>query len=62
MSDWLTLSSDHDDGNVGATGAQLAVQLVQLQEAGLVLQTEDQDDGVHPVGELQEEEKEEVDD
>lgn len=53
------MSSDHDDGNVGATGAQLAVQLVQLQEAGLVLQTEDQDDGVHPAAELQEEEEEE---
>lgn len=49
----LTLSSDDDDGKVGAAGVQLAEQLVQLQEAGLVLQAEDQEDGVYPAAELQ---------
>lgn len=55
----LTLSSDYDDGKVGAAGVQLTEQLVQLQEAGLVLQAEDEEDGVHPAAKLQSEGEEE---
>lgn len=48
----LTLGADHDDGDVCAGGAELAVQLVELLETGLVLQTEDQDHCIHPAAEL----------
>lgn len=52
----LTLGADHDDWDVCAVCAQLAVELVELLEAGLVLQTEDQDHCVDPAAELQGEE------
>lgn len=52
----LTLGADHYDRDVRAVLAQLPVALVELLEAGLVLQTEDQDHRVDPAAELQEEE------
>lgn len=54
----LTLGADHYDGDVGTECTQLAVELIELLEAGLVLQTEHQDDSIHPAAELQEEEGE----
>lgn len=52
----LTLGADHYDWDVCAVCAQLAVELVELLEAGLILQTEDQDHGVNPAAELKGEE------
>lgn len=49
----LTLSADDDDGDVGALRTQLAVELIELLETGLVLQAEDQDHRIHPAAELQ---------
>ena len=56
MSLQLTLGADHYDRDVRAVFAQLPVVLVELLEAGLVLQAEDQDHCVDPAAELQEEE------
>lgn len=52
----LTLGADHNDRDVCAVCAQLAVELVELLEAGLVLQAEDEDHCVNPAAELQGEE------
>lgn len=51
----LTLSADHDERNLsdGPVGRQLVVVPVNVLEAGLILQTEDQDDGIHPTGKLE---------
>lgn len=50
--DVLTLGADHYDGDVCAEWAELAVELVELLETGLILQTEDQDHCVNPAAEL----------
>lgn len=52
----LTLGADHDDRDVRAVCTQLAVELVELLEAALVLQTENQNHRVHPAAELKEKE------
>lgn len=51
----FTLCADHYDWDVWAEGAELAVELIELLETGLILQTEDQDDCISPAAELQEE-------
>jgi len=56
----LTLGADHDDWDVRAVCTQLAVELVELLEAALVLQTENQDHCVDPAAELKEREDDDV--
>ena len=56
----LTLSAHYNEGDICyiAVCAQLAVVVVDLLEAGLVLQAEDQDHTVYPATELQAHEEE----
>ncbi|TNN73347.1 hypothetical protein EYF80_016510 [Liparis tanakae] len=56
----LTLGADHDDRDVRAVSTQLAVELVELLEAALVLQAENQDHCVDPAAELEEREEDDV--
>ena len=48
----LTLRADYYDRDVCAVCAELTVELVELLETGLVLQTEDQNHCVNPAAEL----------
>lgn len=56
MSPWissLTLGAHDDDWDVWAVSTELAVELVELLETGLILQTEDQDHRINPAAELE---------
>lgn len=46
-----TLGADDDDRDVRAVCAELAVELVELLEAGFILQAEDHDHCVDPAAE-----------
>lgn len=50
----LTLSADHDEGYLRdwPVCGELVVDFVNFLEAGLIFQTENQDDSIHPTGKL----------
>lgn len=51
----LTLSADHDEGYLrdGPVCGELVVDFVNFLEAGLIFQTENQDDSIHPTSKLE---------
>lgn len=51
----LTLSADHNEGYLrdGPVCGELVVDFVNFLEAGLIFQTENQDDSIHPTGKLE---------
>lgn len=53
-----TLGADNDDWDVRAVCTELAVELVQLLETGLIFQTKNQDHCINPATKLESQSRE----